>query len=96
MSLKCEPASEPLHIEARVPRSTAPLTTGRLHAIETLQARPEIVRQISIKRVYKVVSQKSTPAQIRQLVLYISNNEEKNDRFGRELSFSKRLNQHYP
>ena len=38
---------------------------------------------------YKVVLQKSTPAQIRQLIIYISNNKGYVDEFVRELTFRK-------
>jgi len=41
--------------------------------------------------VYKVVFKKSILAQIRQLILYISNNTGKVDGFVRELNFLKRL-----
>ena len=40
--------------------------------------------------VTKVVVQKSTPAQIRQLILHICNNEGKVDGFVRELTFAGR------
>jgi len=40
---------------------------------------------------YNVGSQKSTPAQIRQLILYYCQYQEQADRFMRELTFAKRL-----
>ena len=42
-------------------------------------------------RVYKVVMQKSAPAQIRQLVLHISNDKGYVDGFAWELTFATRL-----
>jgi len=45
--------------------------------------------------VYKVVSQKSIPTQIRQLIFYISNSKEYVDGFVRELTFAKRLYKHF-
>ena len=42
------------------------------------------------EKVFKVVLQKSIPARIRQLILYISNNEGKVEVFVGELSFAKR------
>ena len=44
---------------------------------------------------FQVVLQKSIPAQIRQLILYISNNEGQVDGFVRELSFAKRRYKHF-
>ena len=44
--------------------------------------------------VYKIVSQKSIPPQIRQLFLYISNNKGQVDGFVGELTFAKRLYEH--
>ena len=41
--------------------------------------------------VHKVVSEKSTPAQIRQLIPHVSNNKECVDRLVRELTFANRL-----
>ena len=43
----------------------------------------------------KVVSQKSIPAQIRQLSLYMSNNKGPVDGVVRELTFAKRLYKHF-
>ena len=45
--------------------------------------------------VYKVVLQKSIPTQIRQLILYVSNNEGYVDEFVRELAFAERLSGHF-
>ena len=45
--------------------------------------------------VFKIVLQKSTPAQIRQLILYISNNNGLVDRFVGEFTFQKRLCKHF-
>jgi len=42
-----------------------------------------------------VVLQKSIPAQIRQLILHISNNKGCVDRFVRELTFAQRLCKHF-
>ena len=43
------------------------------------------------KSVYKVVLQKSISAQIRRLILYISNNKGHVDGFVEELTFAKRF-----
>ena len=45
--------------------------------------------------VYKVVLQQSIPAQIRQLILYISNNKGLVDGFVLELTCAKRLDKHF-
>ena len=45
--------------------------------------------------VYKVVLQMSIPAQIRQRVLYISNDKGLVDEFARELTFAKQLYKHF-
>ena len=45
--------------------------------------------------VYKVVLQKSIPAQIRQLILYIGHNTGYVDGFARELAFAKRPFKHF-
>jgi len=47
------------------------------------------------QRVFKVVLQKSIPAQIRQLIICISDNKGKVDRFVLELTFAKRLYEHF-
>ena len=43
---------------------------------------------------HKVVLQKSIPAQIRQLILYISKNQGQVDEYVREFVVAKRLHQH--
>ena len=48
-----------------------------------------------IESIHKVVLQKSIPAQIRRLSLYIGNNEEEVDGFVRELTFAVRLDTHF-
>ena len=45
--------------------------------------------------VYKVVVQKSIPAQIRQRTLYISTDQRYVDEFVWELTFAKRLQNHF-
>jgi len=45
--------------------------------------------------IYKVVSQKSIPAQIRQLILYISYDKDLVDGFVQESTFVKRLYEHF-
>ena len=45
--------------------------------------------------IFKDVLQKSSPAQIRQLILYNSNIEGSVDEFVRELTFAKRLYGHF-
>ena len=42
-----------------------------------------------MESVYKVVVQKSIPAQIRQLILYMSNNKERVEKFVGEIDFRK-------
>ena len=44
--------------------------------------------------VYKVVFKKSIPAQIRELIIYVSNNKGYVDEFVLELTFSTRLHEH--
>ena len=44
--------------------------------------------------VYNVVLRKSIPAQIRQLILCMRNNQGQDDGFVRELTFAKRLYEH--
>ena len=51
-------------------------------------------RSYLIESFYKVVSQKSIPAQIRQLVLYTSRNKGYVHGFVRELTFAKRPFKH--
>jgi len=46
------------------------------------------------ENVYEVVSQESFPAQIRQLILYISNHKGEVDGFVQELTFAKKLDKH--
>ena len=45
--------------------------------------------------VYNVVLQKSNPAQIRQLILYIDDNRVQVDEVVRELTFAERLHEHF-
>ena len=45
--------------------------------------------------VHTVVLQKSTPAQIHQLILYVNTYKGYSDGFVRELTFAKRLYRHY-
>ena len=47
------------------------------------------------ERVYQVVLQQSVPAQIRQLVLYISNAQGQVDEFVRELTLANRLYKYF-
>ena len=54
-----------------------------------LAAAVAVCRSYLTQSVYKVVLQKSIPTEIRQLDLYISNDNEHIDGFVRELTFAK-------
>ena len=55
----------------------------------------EGIRVFLAESAHKVVFQKSMSAQIRQLVLYHSNDKGYVDEFARELTFGKRLHEHF-
>ena len=56
---------------------------------------PSARRSYLTESVYKVVLQKSIPAKIRQLMLYISDYKGYVDGFVRQLAFAKRLYKHF-
>ena len=72
-------------VSCRAPPPETPPVTPRLRP--SLRTENAFLSHISV---YKVVLQKSIPTQIRQLVLYISNNEGQVDGYVRGLTFVKR------
>ena len=68
---------------------------GAYSGVSTRGTSIDWLRTYLTESVYEVVLQTSIPAQIRQFILYISNNQGLIDEFVRESPFAERLSKHF-